>query len=630
MKQLSGFFLLSLLKLYFSSPLIQAQENNNWYFGWNAGISFESGSATALTDGQIYTIEGVATISDIATGDLLFYSDGLTVWNKNHDVMAGGTGLLGHENATHAITIVPNPDFYTGGLNSHLFYLFTNDFKNSSNGFRYSIVDLSANDGNGEVIEKNTLILSQNTERCTAIHSCEAGKIWVMTKVYGNDEFLSIPIISSGIQLPDMVSSFTGSSTNINNDKVGVLKSSPSGDAIAMAFLQSDKVEYYPFDRFSGLISPATYTFSGVDQAYGIEFSPDGNRLYIANFEKDKSIYQYDITSDNPELSQEIIHTTPDYIFGQMQLGPDGKIYLSRGIREDGVIVGVPSLAVINNPNEVGASCNFQEDAFYLAGNYSKVGLPNFVRGIPYPTIEVDLLAPESICADEELILSPSSAYEYDSYLWQDGSTLSTLEVSDAGFYSVTVTAGCSTDSDSVYVDVIPLAYADLGNDTTICSAPLSLGIDHLSTDNYLWSTGDTSPQITVSESGFYQITVSNICGSDEDEIEVMFEEPSPESGILLIPSAFSPNNDGINDFLEISTPSENVFDFLFIAYDRWGNRIFESDDPDFSWDGSYPSNDQSQAAELSVVAYYCTATVKVGCNEEETITQKGNITILR
>jgi hypothetical protein len=70
-------------------------EANIWYFGQNAGLDFNGGSPVALTNGQLATDEGCATISD-TNGQLLFYTDGITVYNKNHSIMANGTGLTGH------------------------------------------------------------------------------------------------------------------------------------------------------------------------------------------------------------------------------------------------------------------------------------------------------------------------------------------------------------------------------------------------------------------------------------------------------------------------------------------------------------------------------------------------------
>ena len=81
-------------------------QTDNWYFGNKAGLNFSTCTPTILTDGQVNTDEGVATISD-ANGNLLFYTDGVTVWNKQHLIMVNGTGLAGHPSSTQSAVIVP-------------------------------------------------------------------------------------------------------------------------------------------------------------------------------------------------------------------------------------------------------------------------------------------------------------------------------------------------------------------------------------------------------------------------------------------------------------------------------------------------------------------------------------------
>ena len=86
---------------------VEAQnQTDNWYFGNKAGLNFSTCTPTILTDGQVNTDEGVATISD-ANGNLLFYTDGVTVWNKQHLIMVNGTGLAGHPSSTQSAVIVP-------------------------------------------------------------------------------------------------------------------------------------------------------------------------------------------------------------------------------------------------------------------------------------------------------------------------------------------------------------------------------------------------------------------------------------------------------------------------------------------------------------------------------------------
>jgi len=92
--------------IFYSITSIAQGEANIWYFGENAGIDFNSGTPVAISDGQINTREGCSSFSD-ANGNLLFYSDGTTVWNKNHTPMPNGMGLKGHSSSTQSAMIIP-------------------------------------------------------------------------------------------------------------------------------------------------------------------------------------------------------------------------------------------------------------------------------------------------------------------------------------------------------------------------------------------------------------------------------------------------------------------------------------------------------------------------------------------
>ena len=98
----------ALLLLLFGNELYCQLESNNWYFGNFAGVTFSNGSPVALTNGALITTEGVATISDGA-GNLLLYTDGVTVYNRNHVTMTNGTGLFGDASSTQSAIIVKQP-----------------------------------------------------------------------------------------------------------------------------------------------------------------------------------------------------------------------------------------------------------------------------------------------------------------------------------------------------------------------------------------------------------------------------------------------------------------------------------------------------------------------------------------
>ena len=170
------------LIIYFITSVCFAQkESAIWYFGEYAGLDFNNVNVpVALTDGQLNTFEGCATISD-GDGNLLFYTDGVTVYNKNHEVMQNGMGLLGHESSTQSAIIVPEIG------NDNIYYLFTIDgYTGESRGFHYSKIDMTLDSGLGGVLPdtKNIFLLSGTQEKITAVKHRDGKGIWVITCSY--------------------------------------------------------------------------------------------------------------------------------------------------------------------------------------------------------------------------------------------------------------------------------------------------------------------------------------------------------------------------------------------------------------------------------------------------------------
>ena len=96
------------------------RQTQNWYFGRNAGLSFVATPPTSLLDGALNTFEGCATFSD-NQGNLLFYTDGMNVFDKNHQRMPNGSGLMGNPSSAQSGIIVPNSS------SPSKFYVFTVD-----------------------------------------------------------------------------------------------------------------------------------------------------------------------------------------------------------------------------------------------------------------------------------------------------------------------------------------------------------------------------------------------------------------------------------------------------------------------------------------------------------------------
>ncbi len=348
--------------------LFAQNEQNIWYFGQNAGIDFNSGSAVALLNGAMNTYEGCASISD-NTGDLLFYTDGTSIWNANHTVMPNGTGLLGDASSTQSAIIVKKPG------NNSIYYVFTVDEEVGPNGLNYSEVDMSFQGGLGDVnSNKNILIVNSTCEKICAIKHQNNIDFWVVTHLFGSNTYHSYLVSSSGINMTPIITNIGAVVNNNWTYSIGYLKASPNGNRIASVRWSMDNLEIYDFNKVSGVLSN-TMNFSGFtgDGPYGVEFSPDGKLLYVSYDDSPSYIYQYNLSlSSNSAInsSRLIIGSNTGY-GGALQIAPDGKIYHAN--------TGNSFLGTINNPNTVGVGCNYIANGFSLNGAFSSFGLPTFV-----------------------------------------------------------------------------------------------------------------------------------------------------------------------------------------------------------------------------------------------------------
>ncbi|MEP7171344.1 MAG: hypothetical protein ABI855_18390, partial [Bacteroidota bacterium] len=159
--------------------LYAQKQANNWYFGYNAGITFNTNPPTMLSGGQLNSAEGCTNISD-SNGNLLFYSDGVTVWNSAHAVMQNGTGLLGNFSSTQSGVILPAPGSTT------LYYLITAPVLGSINPLAYSIIDITLNGGLGGVTVKNVALFDTSAEKVTAVYNQNGTDMWIIAHGFPN------------------------------------------------------------------------------------------------------------------------------------------------------------------------------------------------------------------------------------------------------------------------------------------------------------------------------------------------------------------------------------------------------------------------------------------------------------
>ncbi len=285
------------------------------------------------------------------------------------------------------------------------------------------------------------------------------------------------------------------------------------------------------------------------------------------------------------------------------------------------------------------------------------------------------------LCNGATYIITAPSGY---NYLWSTGEITQNISVTNSNSYSVVLNDGYCTGTDLVNVTFFDPQFVDIGPDLIMCKGDVTTITSVLSGQQNLWSTGQTTPFISVMDSGIYWLQQTyqgcvsldsvhiavmpkpyvvlpddiSYCGLDPLEITAytfsqniiwstgestnpvyVKEFPATIWAVvtngycsstdtmnidlnceLFIPNAFSPNGDNIND--EFKVIQTVILQFNMQIYDRWGELVFETDHPAKGWDGTYNEMNCS----IGVYAYYVKATLA----DNKIIERKGNLTLLR
>lgn len=582
-------------------------ETSNWYFGNGAGISFKgNGTIEVKNDSQINTAEGCATISD-SFGNLLFYTDGITVYDKDHQIMENGTGLYGNPSSTQSAIIVPQPG------STQLFYVFTADTGSSKeetvdNGLNYSTINMALNGGKGAVVEKNVSLLAHSSEKLAAIvKNCIEQSIWLVTLASSSgekkafDTYHAFEISTAGVSGTSVKSTFADLAIN---DPRGYLKINSNGTQIASANM-ADGLFLYDFHLETGMLShQRKLSISGSKKApYGIEFSPNGRFLYV-HASKDaleglthaSTLLQYDLETSNISSSQVVLDDRPIFR-GALQVGENGKIYRTIAKNFD---EGTPFLGVINIPNEKGEAARYKHDAISLGTNTAMQGLPPFVQSFLNKT---DLLTVENgkkvsvltLCQGEDVKLE-AELIEGATYSWKkDGIPFSNpngnyVQITgasnqDAGRYQLQINLNDPMECPIVgeaLIEVSPLpesenfiwTQCEIISEDDPASGHALFNLDQLSEDEgdtflFYESAQDRRDDIEITNAGNYRNTIPYE--------QTIFYTARNEAGckgygeITLQVSPTPLNESVLSPFLGCATSSgplvsEGTFDLEFLA----------------------------------------------------------------
>lgn len=495
-------FLLGLPKISLAQ-----KEANNWYFGENAGISFNYGSPVALTNGKLFTYEGCATISN-SNGRLLFYTDGISVWDSTHKVTPNGTALKGNYSSTQSAIIVPRPDSVGS------YYIFTCDELGDANGLCYSEFKMALNSGKGDIVssKKNTQLIKSSCEKITAVKHANGRDYWVLAHHFGTDTMYSFLITPAGIS-----SKVVKSNTRLKIPKsdvqsaMGYLKVSPNGSKIAYANHTLDSLALGDFNTANGVVSNVMIIYFKL--GYGIEFSAGSKYLYATEFTRPNLVVQFNAnpSSKSAFKASKVILDTNSSAFA-LQLGPDEKIYITEFASK--------YLNVIHAPDSAGKACRYAKDYVYLGGKISNYGLPTFIPSIFRKS---ELLFTRN-CLNDSTFMWPYVTNNPDSVKIDFGDTASGLAnysrgidktyhiYKKPGVYQVKLISYYKNNIDTTRINIpINSQKPFIGNDTVIPCRAFSMTLK--TQKNYIrykWSNGDTLKSSTIKTHGTFILTATD------------------------------------------------------------------------------------------------------------------------
>jgi gliding motility-associated-like protein len=365
-----------------------------WHFGsTNRGLFFDASNSydVSVTTNSYtpYGNEGSSTISNPSTGELMFYSDGMTVVDNSHQVMPNGTGLMGHSSNFSSGKVCQVPG------NCNRYYVFSVDFAlevGTPGALRYSVVDMTLQ-GNGTVMvpkgdvvvgQKNILVVNNVAESMEIVPKANSHDFWLLVGKSGVNEIEIYEITSAGISL-----SSTYALPILMEDMVCMDHCQENGKITLLSYQELYPTLIGDFDNLSGTFTgltaiPGTPWGSSTllwQGTFDSEWSPDGTKLYLAKYRWGATsggrLYQYDLNT--PLVAPAMIHsvgTSNSAVARGIKLAPDGKIYMmykpASGASQ--------FLHVVNNPNAAGSACNFAVNVINMGINLGITHLfPDFL-----------------------------------------------------------------------------------------------------------------------------------------------------------------------------------------------------------------------------------------------------------
>jgi len=619
-------------------PSLAQHQSDIWYFGNRAGMSFSSGTPVVLYDNESMSNEGTASIADPSTGQLIMYANGVLIYDRTHNVMSGigPWPLRGDVSAAQGVTIVPQPG------SNHLYYVFTTPaqvgyYPMTYPGLYYSIVDMNLNNGNGDIMTPNVLLMDSTTEKLAVIGNCDQSEYWVLAHRWNCDSFFAYKLTSQGLSTPvvSTVGIVHRSGPNaMNIGAIGYMKFSSNGKKVGLVVCSDPNVmELFDFDFATGKLSnPIRDKIEQTYAMYGCSFSPDNSKFYTNG---NGVIYQYDVNAGDSAaiIASRTTITTTCSASGAMLNGPDGKMYVAYYTNS--------GLGVINNPNAAGTACNLTALPLVFSPGEPVFGLPNMVEHINYgdvvaPAFQIPplhtLCKGESIIAPQPYLSSLSIFPDSNISINSDNSQIIFSPQTTTEYTVISKGDKCAfpdTVKFTIKVDSDPFADFEFNPEQPTTNDPTILldnGSIHAQTYKWYDSTGtlvsqDTNYRIANPGAGHFcyaLVAFDSLHCTDTAKVCITIVEHLKSS--VFIPNAFSPNGDGLNDEFKIN--GINIKLESFSVFDRYGEKVFYTNDINKGWNGYY----KGKLCNLGTYFYY----VKYMDSEGAKHTMKNDLELIR
>jgi len=641
-------FSASLLAQHRDCNYKKPQQADQWIFGDKARVDFTQNplgiDPTIIGYNMPY---GISTISD-EYGNLLFYTNGINVWNQGLYLMDNGSGLNGNNFSCQSSIIIPHPG------DKKKYFIFSIDMFITPlyvDGINYSVVDFTNNEY-GDVTIKNNLLFNENSQKVCAIMHENGRDFWVVFHGFGSNsgnKFYSYLVDTSGVVNIPIISEVGSTHSGDINNQRGYMKASSNGNKIGLVIPADGIIELLDFNKSTGnLYNPITSNIGDYYYPLGVEFSPNSSKLYVStspNSSDTSFLYQFDLTNDQPFSSPVIINSfyfstifssPADSLMQTLQLGVDGKIYVSKSTR--GNTAGKPNLGVIYNPNRDGIACNYnklnhyQNNGLYLNGGASLSGLPDFVSDF----LDIPHFFYFNQChKDTTDFVIRNTANTEPSWDFKDLNGTSILSdlmkpkhiFSEPGTYEVELTETYDNteyiNTKNVIINPLPNIEIGMGYDTIYILPNSSIRLDaNEGYDIYSWSDGSSNQYLDVNQEGAFSVSITDTnCCSNTDTIYIKYAQ-------LSYPTAFKPTSTiSENQTFKVIGNVSAIAKYQLHIFNRWGQLIFESDNPTEGWDGNY--NDTPVPMGTYVYSSVFTS-FESGIQSSIDIKSTGTITLIR